>query len=85
MKDISKTIVGSILIIVMPKKAKQLSNKGMTIVVGLTLKERLMRHALLGKAKRNENSALVFLFSPTSIAPMILEPARLVPGIKANI
>ena len=55
MKDIIKTIVGSILIIVMPKKVKQLSNKGMTIVVDLTLKERLMRHALLGKAKKNED------------------------------
>ena len=55
MKDIIKTIVGSILIVVMPKKAKELSNKGMTINVGLTLKERLMRHTLLGKAKKNEN------------------------------
>lgn len=55
MKEIIKTIVGSILIIILPKKAKQLSNKGMTIVVDLTLKERLMRHALLGKAKKNED------------------------------
>ena len=55
MKDIIKTIVGSILIVVMPKKAKELSNKGMTINVGLTLKERLMRHTLLGKAKKNED------------------------------
>lgn len=55
MKNFIKTIVGSILIVIMPKKAKELSNKGMTIDVGLTLKERLMRHTLLGKAKKDED------------------------------
>ena len=55
MKNFIKTIVGSILIVIMPKKAKELSNKGMTIDVGLTLKERLIRHTLLGKAKKDED------------------------------
>ena len=55
MKNFIKTIVGSILIVIMPKKAKELSSKGMTIDVGLTLKERLMRHTLLGKAKKDED------------------------------
>ena len=55
MKGILKNIIGKILITILPKRASELSNKGMTIDMGLTGKDSLMRFAILEKAKRKKD------------------------------
>lgn len=40
--------------------------------------------AIVGIAKRNENSTAVFLFKPTNKPPIIVAAAREVPGIIEN-
>jgi precorrin-6B methylase 2 len=55
MKSLIKSTIGKVLIIIFTKKAKELSSKGMTIVVSLTFTERLMRDALLHKAKKEKD------------------------------
>lgn len=55
MKTLIKSTIGKILILILPRKAKELSNKGMTIVVGLTFIERLMRDILLEKARNKKD------------------------------
>lgn len=62
MKNFIKNIVGHILITVMPKKAKELSNKGMTIDVNLSSKDRLIRSALLEKAKKDKDFDSLYKF-----------------------
>lgn len=54
MKSLLKNSIGNILIAVLPKKADELLNKGMTIDMDLSRKDRFMRDALLQKAK-NKN------------------------------
>lgn len=55
MKKAIKTIVGRILITVMPKKAAALSGKGITIDMGLTATDRIIRQAILEKAKQKKD------------------------------
>lgn len=55
MKNFLKNTIGNILIAIQPEKAKELSNKGMTIIVNLSFKDRLMRFALLEKAKKQKD------------------------------
>jgi hypothetical protein len=50
-----KSTIGKILIAMQPKKASELLNKGMTIDMDLSRKDRLMRYALLEKAKTNKD------------------------------
>lgn len=40
---------------------------------------------ITGSANKKENSALALRFRPTNMAPIIVDPARLVPGIRAAI
>ncbi|WP_417860643.1 methyltransferase domain-containing protein [Winogradskyella sediminis] len=49
--------VGMSLVALYPKKVKQLSDKGLTLVLGdnLSLSERLMRRAILKKIEKNED------------------------------
>ncbi|REE25488.1 methyltransferase family protein [Winogradskyella pacifica] len=49
--------VGSLLVTLRPQKVKQLSEKGLTLVLGdnLSLSERLMRRAILKKIEKNED------------------------------
>ncbi|EPR74084.1 hypothetical protein ADIWIN_0893 [Winogradskyella psychrotolerans RS-3] len=49
--------VGRMLIVLRPKKVKQLSDKGLTLVMGgnLSSSERLMRRAILNKIEKNED------------------------------
>jgi hypothetical protein len=55
MKKFLKMIVGQILLIIMPKKATELSGKGMTIDMGLSPRDRLIRDAILQKAKKKND------------------------------
>jgi hypothetical protein len=55
MKKFLKMIVGQILIVIMPKKAAALSGEGMTIDMGLTTRDRLIRYAILEKAKKKKD------------------------------
>lgn len=55
MKSLLKTIIGKILIKILPKKANQLSNMGITIGINLSKKDRLIRYALLEKAKKKKD------------------------------
>ena len=54
MKRLLKNSIGTILIAMLPKKADELLNKGMTIDMNLSRRDRFMRDALLQKAK-NKN------------------------------
>ena len=55
MKKFLKTVVGQILIIIIPQKTAVLSGKGMTIDMGLTARDRLIRYAILEKAKKKKD------------------------------
>lgn len=62
MKNQIKYIIGRIFIIIQPKRTKELINNGMTIVVSLTFTERLMRDALLHKAKKEKDFDTLYKF-----------------------
>ncbi len=57
MKEKIKTLLGNLLIALQPKRAKELSKKGMTISLNnsLSFKDNLIRHSLLKKAKKNKD------------------------------
>lgn len=55
MKSLLKNIIGKILIVLLPNKVRELSNKGMTIQMDLSRKESLIRYALLEKAKKKND------------------------------
>ncbi len=55
MKSLLKNSIGNLLIAIQPKKASELLTKGMTIDMDLSRKDRLMRHALLEKAKKKSD------------------------------
>jgi hypothetical protein len=55
MKKFLKMIVGQILIVIMPKKVAALCGEGMTIDMGLATRDRLIRYAILEKAKKKKD------------------------------
>jgi len=52
MNKFLKTVVGQILIIIMAQKTAVLSGKVMTIDMGLTARDLLIRYSILEKAKK---------------------------------
>jgi 2-polyprenyl-3-methyl-5-hydroxy-6-metoxy-1,4-benzoquinol methylase len=55
MKKYIKIIVGLILIIILPKRTRELIGKGVTVHAGARVKDRLIRYAILEKAKKKKD------------------------------
>lgn len=53
--EILASTLGNILVLLHPKKARQMSEKGMTVVFNLSLSERLMRRAILKNLEKKED------------------------------
>lgn len=55
MKHLIKNTIGKILILILPKKTIELSSRGLTIQMDLSIKERLIRNVLLERAKKKND------------------------------